>query len=66
MRVYVAFGFLSLNICCATVQAASTSSPIVVSNDLPEGASMVIEDGFISFAIEFPTFPAFAGKMFPQ
>ena len=62
MRIYVPTTFSTLSICCAAVQATiASSSPITVSNDVPQGASQIIKDAFISFAIEFSNFPSFAG-----
>jgi hypothetical protein len=56
-----------LVVCSNTAQAncmAPTASPVIVGNCVPQTASQVIPEAFISFAIGFSHFPDYAGKIY--
>jgi hypothetical protein len=46
----------------AIVQAVSTDGLIVLSESVPTTASTDIPESFVSYSIEFSSFPDFAGK----
>lgn len=60
MLVSLLFGATAV-VAAPTVLERDSSFPIQVSKDAPEGVGAAILQPFVSFSIEFSSFPDFAG-----
>ena len=63
LAIKLACSLISGSTLAQAICPAPGATPIAISNSVPQTASRIIPEAFVSFAIEFSHFPDYAGTL---